>query len=418
MKKVKIKRNSFITGFTLIEIMVVIFIIGVIVTIGTTSFYRTRVISRDIKRVSAINSLQTALDHYYKDHGVYPTIITPGMPLKNTNGSVTYIDEVPRNPQPRNDNGCPDSEFNYKVSKDNKSYSLSACVTDEKTPGKAKLIYGTREAIFNCGDTITDRDGFTYKTATIGTQCWMTENLKTKTLPDGQCINTPDDAFPPDCTFLWSGTRYSSVSLLQARECASLTGTPNAPEADCEAGRTLYRPYEALQCKWTPGSGMCGIPGCTNPPNTMCCDGQFVSNINVKGICPDGWHIPSEAEFSTLETYLANPGAPCNPNRVNTYECAGAEIKLKSPSIFNASLVGRRQGSTDSPSSSLHLMPYPFPTNTRYSNTGVGDWFITSNVDCEGNTAYLRIIDGSVGINRKSLNISTGRAFSVRCIKD
>ncbi len=412
------KKRKFISltkGFTLMEVMVVVLIIAVLATISTVSYKQIRTKSRDIKRISTINSLQTALDAYYKDYGIYPTMITAGMALKNADGSVTYIDEVPSNPQPRTDNGCPDSDFIYRVGTNNKSYSLAGCIGDEKNAGKPKLIYGTREAIFHCGDMITDRDGFTYKTVSIGTQCWMAENLKTKTLPNGDCINHPDDAFPPDCTFLWSGTRYSSVSIIDARECASLTGTPNAPEADCEAGRTLYRPFEALQCNWTTS---CGSSGCVNPAGKMCCNGQFVSNTNVKGICPDGWHIPSEAEFSTLERYLANPGAPCNPNRVNVYECAGAEVKLKAPNVFNASLVGRRQGTSDSPSSSLHLMPYPFPTNTRYMNTGVGDWFITSNVDCDGNTSYLRIIDGSVGVNRKSLNITLGRAFSVRCVKD
>ena len=40
-----------------------------------------------------------------------------------------------------------------------------------------------------CGDPITDRDGFTYKTVHIGDQCWLGENLRTKSKPNGSCIN-------------------------------------------------------------------------------------------------------------------------------------------------------------------------------------------------------------------------------------
>lgn len=441
-----------LTGFTLVEVMVVVFIITILVSITAISFKSVRVKGRDTKRVDTINTVHQALQAYYNDEGIYPTTLTFGQPLKNILGTKTYLDEVPKNPTPRVDHGCPDSEYIYKVGPNNKSYSLSACIGADNNPNSSKLIYGTQEGIFHCGDTITDRDNFTYKTVSIGSQCWMAENLKTKTTPNGVCINgfrcsnsgstclttadcptspvqvctTSPVITNPDCTWVFSGTPYASSSRLDGRECISSAGTQGT-SADCDAGRTLYKIYDALQCNIKPGC--IGV----QPPNTMCCGTGWVSNQNVQGICPNDWHIPNEAEWATLEQYLSNSGSTCDPNRtgppVGPYQCATAGTKLKTggSSGFNAKLIGRRQGTSDSTASCTIYdvgtvalcSPYPpFPNNSKFTSAGSSDWFISAHLDSLGSSSWLRIVDSDTGINRKSLNVSTGRAFSVRCIKN
>jgi len=132
--------------------------------------------------------------------------------------------------------------------------------------------YGTS---FNCGDTLTDpRDGKTYDTVLIGTQCWMAENLNYGTMT--------------------AGTNN------QGNDCPSVAETEkycyNNTESNCTSDGALYQ--------W--GQAMCGAASCNGtgaPPNDACAR-------PVQGICPPGWHIPSHYEITTLEKNVgSNPDA-------------------------------------------------------------------------------------------------------------
>lgn len=60
-------------GFSLIELIVVISIIGVLVAIGTVSFITAQRKSRDAARKSDIKAVQSALEQYFQGEGsVYP----------------------------------------------------------------------------------------------------------------------------------------------------------------------------------------------------------------------------------------------------------------------------------------------------------------------------------------------------------
>jgi uncharacterized protein (TIGR02145 family) len=99
---------------------------------------------------------------------------------------------------------------------------------------------------------VTDFDGNIYNTVTIGTQTWLTENLKTTHLNDGTAIpNVTADAS-------WN-----------------LLSTPGYAWYNNDAG--TYGDYGILY-NWT--------------------------TVNTGLLCPTGWHVPADADWTVLTTFL------------------------------------------------------------------------------------------------------------------
>ncbi len=60
------------TAFTLIELLVVIAIIGLLSTISIIALNQARSKARDARRTADMHQLQTAIEMYYDQYGVYP----------------------------------------------------------------------------------------------------------------------------------------------------------------------------------------------------------------------------------------------------------------------------------------------------------------------------------------------------------
>ncbi len=218
------------------------------------------------------------------------------------------------------------------------------------------------DASINCGSTITDRDGFSYNTVAIGTQCWMAENLKTKTKPSGEeMISREDDS---------------------ERDCMSSAGDERGTETDCEAGRTLYSITAAMN-------------------NT--------TDENTQGICPTGWHIPSDSDWHTLEANLANSTSSCDPNRIGSgCSNAGTRMLTTGNSGFNADYSG------------IRVWDGHYPNTFIGWNSLMVFWSSTLNGP---EIAYGRYIGdwNTDVIDRGTWGVGTGdnvNAASVRCISD
>lgn len=118
----------------------------------------------------------------------------------------------------------------------------------------------------SCG-TVTDIDGNTYNTTQIGTQCWLTEDMRVTKYPDGTPIPQITDA-------------TSWLNLLS-------NGTDDA-----------YCFYENFD------DGVYGVLYTWAAAMGDNATGSDLSPSGVQGLCPDGYHIPSQAEWIVLADYL------------------------------------------------------------------------------------------------------------------
>jgi uncharacterized protein (TIGR02145 family) len=200
---------------------------------------------------------------------------------------------------------------------------------------------------FTCGSTITDeRDGQTYSTVQIGTQCWMAQNLNTGTLISGTSNPANNGAIEKYC--------YSD----------------NA--ANCDVYGGLYQWDEMM--------------GYTNTPG-------------VQGICPTGWHLPANVEWTALTTYLGGESV------------AGGKMKETGTTHWFTP-------NTDATNSSAFAA---LPGGNRTTNgsfdylTGYGIFWSSTPLD-ENSAWYLYLYYNSASAPLVHYDKTIG--YSVRCIRD
>ena len=139
------------SGFTLIELMVVIAIIGVLASTVLANLSSAQASARDAIRLQDMKAIHTALERFYNDHNMYPDPANAGVP---TTGQIIgvgneiddalrpYLDPVPIDP--RHDAGtgeAPVAGAVYFYSYDPHHWkSLDNC--DGAVPADAVFTYG------------------------------------------------------------------------------------------------------------------------------------------------------------------------------------------------------------------------------------------------------------------------------------
>lgn len=134
----KSKLLNFKDGFTLVELLIVIVIIGVLSAILMANFVGVRQRARDAQRKSDLRQIQSALELYRADIGNYPAALPGGSGIYSadcpTSGpfiTAAYMQKVPCDTNPNGSAYAP-SSGNYKyaagLSGDNNTYYLYACL--------------------------------------------------------------------------------------------------------------------------------------------------------------------------------------------------------------------------------------------------------------------------------------------------
>lgn len=83
-------------GFTLIELMIVIAIIGILVTIAQPSLKRSLIRANEAVLQEDLFQLRDAIDQYYADQGKYPDSLEDLLNAEEP--SRSYLRKIPRDP--------------------------------------------------------------------------------------------------------------------------------------------------------------------------------------------------------------------------------------------------------------------------------------------------------------------------------
>jgi uncharacterized protein (TIGR02145 family) len=228
--------------------------------------------------------------------------------------------------------------------------------------GKTLTMSAACGASLVCGSNCL-YNGVLYGTVLIGSQCWMNENLRTDKYPDGTSITRG----PVGAT--WNGNDNGYYAY-----------PPNTANNAEETLANIQTNKLGFVYQWS-----AAMKGSTTE--------------GAQGICPAGWHVPTDAQQYTLENYLKT-GATCNANRNNAWDCDGAGTKLKAggSSGFNAPLAGAR-GTTGA-----------FFDRATYAN-------LWSSSPASSSTAWRRTLNST---NSTVYRYTSSKAFgfSVRCLKN
>jgi uncharacterized protein (TIGR02145 family) len=212
-------------------------------------------------------------------------------------------------------------------------------------------IENTGQIIFNPAltyGTLTDVENNVYKTIQIGTQTWMAENLKTSKYNDNAAIPLVSD------NTAWSALTTPAYSWYNNDDGAS---------------KVLY----GALYNW------------------------FAVNTNK--LCPSGWHVPTDDEWVTLETFLGG--------RI----VSGGKLKETGITHWTSPNTGadNSSGFTGLPGG------YRYRTGTFISNGSYGAFWSSTGYDAT--LAWYRYMYSNGNDLTRITNYKTS-GFSVRCVKN
>ncbi|MCK9339600.1 MAG: fibrobacter succinogenes major paralogous domain-containing protein [Bacteroidales bacterium] len=238
------------------------------------------------------------------------------------------------------------------------TYYLCAYATNEVGTAYGEIVSFTTEE--SCAGTIQDVENNSYNIVRIGSQCWMKENLRTTKKPNGTSIT--------------SGI-------------------------------------------WTPGSNSVATYGRLYSWTTVM-NGASSSNATpsgVQGICPDGWHVPSDNEWKQMEMAVGMSQSDAN---LSGQFRGNIAAKLCGNTGWNSSAIANAAGNLNAPgrnSTGFSALPAGGYYGS-YDNFGNNANF-WSATETSSDYAYTRYLySNNAGVYRYYYYKPNG--YSVRCVRD
>lgn len=220
------------------------------------------------------------------------------------------------------------------------------------------------------GYFIDKRDNTEYKWVQIGEQVWMAENLKATLYPNGDTI-----------LFVESQNEWEKLECKDAA-CNFLNNPTKSG--------VLYTFNAAIAREWKN------------------------DNNDFQGVCPDGWHLPSDEEWKTLEQFL---GISKTDTDVLGYRGTNQGSQLASSTNWSNSNESPLLNNDNIGKSKFDAIPGGFRFSISFFGTYTQARWWTSTFSPDNEVYGRQINVGSSAINRFSESPYKPYAFNVRCIK-
>ena len=223
----------------------------------------------------------------------------------------------------------------------------------------------------DCPSTVSDIEGNLYHTVRIGGQCWMRENLRATRFADGGMMTLSDSALlDSPCFYYPAGD------------------SANAPVYGC-----LYN--------WSAASNKSTVLDALNG--------------TLQGACPDGWHLPSDTEWSQLVGYLAlQPVCVCGTGHDNIAKSLASQTGWNTVQLSGADCAVGKDLERNNVSGFAAMPAGVFYQNPADFGNSAGFW--TSTPGAKGLTVRLLFSESA---QLTAYGDEPGmNGYSVRCLKN
>jgi uncharacterized protein (TIGR02145 family) len=220
-----------------------------------------------------------------------------------------------------------------------------------------------------CGTTISDIDGNSYNTVLIGAQCWTKENLRVRRYNNGTSILFDATGGSGGSSTTWQNLTIGAHTIY----ANDSTATPS----NLTKYGYLYNWYAAKGI-YTTGN---------------------IASTDTLNICPSGWHVPTDADWTTLTIELGGESV------------AGGKMKSIGTSFWNSP----NQGAMNE--SGFSALPGGFRFNDGYFDAISNIAFFWSASEHDSDEAWRRSLNAISGSVSRANDSKTFGA-SVRCLRD